>query len=458
MPQLKPTSTKEIMNELAFGNYIPKRKDLLKVIDTCKKALDAQFAKTYNQQKQVAMTLKFIECLWEKYDCKEIASIYSNFVNLEEALYGLEREEEAGKRYRDHFIHMFNTFIFGLRIINFMIKKLEEKDVKKLFRIKNENLKELKLFPRDYTYKERLFYLWMLIATFHDIAIPFEHLTRMGKGVNRFIEEFGWIFKDASISMRNFDSSQLYQYFCLLSSIYGGKLDWENEGKKYKRSKQHQDYLLKILGRWFDREDHGVLSGFFMWKTIEEIFLLDRGKYKFNIDQFNKYAEYVLEQDIARAALTISLHNINEDEKTKAYPKIFPIKFRDFPLTFLLIVSDELQEYVRWEGTSLERKMRFDTQPKLQIKIDGSKKHNVEIIVILSLNDKQENYIIDQARKRGVSTGETNIDAKAAVRMMIGDRIKEKLERKLFLGEDFKLRLEIYSRWDKKKELYGENF
>lgn len=446
------------MRELSFGNYIAKPRDRKHIASTCETALNAQFNRTYNQKKQVKCTLEFIEVLWDKYDCKEIAGIYGNFIKIEEALYGLEREEESGERYRDHFVHMFNTFIFGLRIISPQLRSLDEDKAKQLFKVENEKLKELGLFPGNYNYKQRLFYLWMLIATFHDIAIPFEHLTRIGKGVNRFIEEFGWVFKDASISMRNFDSSQLYNYFSLLASIYGGKLELEDKRRKYKRAAGHQDYLIKILGREFDLRDHGVLSGFFMWKTVEEIFLLDRSKHKLNMEQFNTYTEYVLEQDIARAALAISLHNIEEHEKTKAYPKIFPIDFRVFPLTFLLVLSDELQEYVRWEGTSIERSMRFHCQPKLEIEIDDSNGYNTQLKVLLSLNDKQQKYIIKQAKNRGKGTNQTITDARSAVKKMIGDPIKEKLEKKLDLGKHFKLNLGIYQNWDLDKELYMEEF
>ena len=89
-----------------------------------------------------------------------------------------------------------------------------------------------------------------------------------------------------------------------------------------------QYYLTKMLGREFDRLDHGVLSGFFMWKTIEEIFLTDRSpKYHLNMEEFNLYTEYVLEQDVARVALAISLHGIGKDKRTKALLKVYQISF-----------------------------------------------------------------------------------------------------------------------------------
>jgi len=438
MPSSKPISKDKIIEELSFQNYISDEKERNEIINKCSAVLDAQIAKTYDQKEQVEHTLNFIKELWNKYDCKEIADIYSNFIKIEEALYGLERKEENGEGYRDHFIHMFNTFTFGLRIISFLLDRLDSTKAKQLFKIDDENLKEKGLpFSSNYSYKQRLFYLWTLIATFHDIAIPIQHLTKIGEGINRFVQEFGWLITDPSVSMRYFDSSQLYHYFCLLSSIYGGKLRLEDNGTKYLRSKRSQDYLTKILGREFDLRNHGVLSGFFMTKIIEEIFLLDRGsKYHLIPDQFNTYTEYVLEQDIARAALAISLHSMKEEQKIS---KIFPIDFSTFPLTFLLILSDELQEYLRWEGTSIKRDMKFNYQPKLEVKVKPES-FSIRIKILFSLDGKQEEYIKKRAnvinKKIGINKDVKDIDAASEV---IGNVVKENLEKKLNLGDYFNL-------------------
>ncbi len=460
MKSLQPMTTDEIIKELRFNDYISVSTKGKSIVKKCQSVLTAQCDKTYDQKEQIDCTLYFIEALWDKYDCKEIASIYSNFIKIEEALYGLEREEESGKRYRDHFVHMFNCFIFGLRVISALLKKLDDAKAKRLFRIKDENLKAIGLpFSSNYSYKQRLFYLWTLIATFHDIAIPFQHLTKLANGVNKFVQEFGWIFTEPSISMRSFDSSQLYTYFCLLSSIHGGELKLEKAGKKYRKSKRPPNYLLKILGREFDDKNHGVLSGFFMWKTIEEIFLVSRSKkYTLGVREFNLYTEYVLEQDIARAALAISLHSLKEDERTNIYPKIFPVDFKIFPLTFLLILVDELQEYLRWEGTSIKRKMKFNYQPKLEVKvkINGSNISNIQLKVLFSLDKNQKDYIIKQAKLIKDSKGNFHITDIDKASTVIGDSIKDNLEKKLKLGKYFKLELEIYENW--KRKIYGKEF
>ena len=444
------------MKELAFERYLSKKDELKEIGDRCKEVFVAQIDNTSNREEQITKALEFIKAVWKKYDCEEIANIYDKFVKMEEALFGLERESDLGKRYRDHFVHMFNCFVFGLRIITSLLEQSSSKPSKDMFKVQNESLKEVGLpFGSNYRYDQRLFYLWTLVSTFHDIAIPFQHLAGLGRGISRFIEEFGWDFTDPQVSMHNFDSSQLYYYFNLIGYVYGGQLKLVDGGRKYARPKSSQYYIAKLLGREFDLRNHGVLSGFFMWKTIEEIFLVGRSKkYPLNLKQFNKYTEYVLEQDIARAALAISLHGIKEDKKSNAYPGVFPIAFGSYPLTFLLILSDELQEYLRWEGVSVRKSLKFNYHPIIDLKYDRSN-HVVTMSVCFSLDGKNEDTIIERANEMakasGVNSCVSGIDG--AVNL-IGNSIKKTLERKLTLGGDFRLTLDIYQDWN--KELYSK--
>jgi len=278
-----------LIQELGFDKYGlgVEEKD---IVEKCEEVFIAQ--ECGDRDAQVSKTLEFMKSVWVKYDCKEVAEIYDKFIKMEEALFGLLREEREGKRYRDHFIHMFNCFVFGVRFISSVFAKTSSKDFMRMFKVKDENLKEAGLpFGSDYKCHQRLFYMWTLASTFHDVAKPFQNLADLGKGINRFVDEFGWASSNPELTMHYFDSSQLYYYFRLIGSVYGGGLLIEDDGRRYKKDNSHH-YLAKILGREFDRLDHGVLSGFFMWKTIEEIFLTDRSpKYRLNIDEFNLYTE-----------------------------------------------------------------------------------------------------------------------------------------------------------------------
>jgi len=346
----------------------------------------------------------------------------------------------------------FEFLSFICVIITSIITQINDKNSKEIFKVKDEQLREVGLpFGENYPYKKRLFYLWMLISTFHDIAIPFQHLKNIGSGINKFVQEFGWIFTDPQVSIRSYDASQLHYYFDLLGRLYGGELKLIENGKKYKKQNKPHYYISKILGREFDYANHGVLSGFFMWKMIEEIFLVSRtSKYKFNVDQFNVYSEYVMEQDIARAALAISLHNLKNDKKTDFCPRIFPIEFSKMPLTFLLILSDELQEYLRWEGVTIENKMRFYSHPVIETKIKKNKR-DIDLRVKLSWDKKDIKDILLHAKSivkfRNLNKNIEKIDDAAKI---IGKEIKDNLEKKLMLGKKFNLNIEILENWNRR--------
>lgn len=440
MEQQRPSNTDSVIEQLRSNRFIrdsttPERQEQKEsIIKNCKKVLETQRDPNMDQSELVIWTLEFIKSLWNKYDCIEVAQKYDKYVKMEEALFGLEREEETGGRYRDHFVHMFNTFLFGLRFFAELCNRLDEKSVKKILKIDCEDFKGTTLasrFTTEYKHTERVFYLWMLIATFHDIAIPFEHMERIGEGIGKFVGEFRWVFAGPSVSIRSFDSSQLHNYFSLLSRIYDGGLVLEEDGLHYHKTEKPHYYLLKLLGRAFDDTNHGVLSGLFMWKTIEEIFLLKLSKYKFTPEEFNAYTELILEQDIARAALAISLHNLKPETLDKS-PGIYPLDFRGYPLAFLLILADELQEYHRREGTSIRSSERFTCQPALVLHTNNLSP--ISLKVIFTLDSDQEAHFLRGAKS-------TN-NVEDAMKEMFAP-VSEALSKKLLLGEDFKLEVSV---------------
>ncbi|OHB55083.1 MAG: hypothetical protein A2173_07970 [Planctomycetes bacterium RBG_13_44_8b] len=446
MKSSKQITTKKILDELRFHDYISRSKENKRVLSACRKVLNTQASKTYNQAKEREQTLDFIQALWGKFDCEQVAEKFDNFVKIEQALYGLERDKEKGGRYRDHFVHMFNTFIFGLRIISNLFGKVNEDEGKELFKVENEDLVSVGLpFSSNYNYKQRTFYLWMLISTFHDIAIPFQHMPKIGEGITRFVEEFGWVVSEPILTMSNFDSSQLYYYFTMLSEIYNSKLKLAEDGNRYERDLVNisKSYVAKTLGRAFDRREHGALSGFFMLKTIEEIFLLGLSKRyrdKIGLKNFDIYDEYVLQQDIARAALAISLHTLTKKKET-GHPEIVPIKFDEYPLTFLLILSDELQEYHRHEGGTILGNTKFRCQPKISL---SYKKKNIDLNVAFSLNKKEEKYFIEEANaiESKKHNGKKINDVEKAAKVIMGS-ICDNLVEKIILNEKFKLEIKL---------------
>lgn len=451
--ELKPPKADELIEQIDLKSYVSDAVALEDMSTKCRAALAAQIEIPPNREEQVETALEFIKALWKKYDCLEVATRYEDFVKVEEALFGLERQEDIGKRYRDHFVHMFNCYIFGLRLISSVRAKLETlgaPSAKQVFKVEDEDLEAIGLPFGDYPWDRRLFFLWTLISTFHDIAIPFEHLEKLGDGIGKFLESFGWLFGHPKVSMHSFDSSQLHCYFNLIGATYGGKLESVDHGRKYKKACGSRHYIAKLLGREFDLGKHGVLSGFLMWKTIEEIWLLGKSeKHEFTkSEEFDSYTEYVLEQDIARAALAISLHAIDDkDEKCMVYP----VRFDQYPLAFLLILADELQEYLRWEGTTLKGEVNITSYPILSIECPANDDGiTVDAKVSFSVPSDAEEGVVEWAKKRAEhDKSSAPINDLGQATDYIGNSVKKTLERKLKLGENFKVKLSIYQDWDK---------
>ncbi len=454
----KQPSPDEILEEIGFSNYITNPKQLKRVTMACRDLLEKQQKSPHDRAAHINSALEFSRALWAKYDCEQVADLYSKFQRIEEGLFGLERNEATGTRYRDHFVHMFNCYLFGLRLMTPLLNRLGDGAAPAAFKVKDEKLKELGLpFGENYTYKKRLFYLWTLIATFHDIAIPFQHLRKIGSGINQFVQEFGWEFTDPQVNMRSYDASQLYHYFDLLGRVYGSGLVLDEDGVRYQRQTNPHHYLARILGREFDGNDHGVLSGFFMWKTIEEIFLTgNTSKYKLTMEQFNTYVDCVLEQDIARAALAISLHNLRPHSANNRLPHVFPVRYSDFPLTFLLLLTDGLQEYLRWEGTTVSGETRFGNHPGVSVEL-GNKGAVPQTKVVYSWDNADADKVITQAKAvanhEGWFDGIDNLSDAADI---IGKSMKKSLESRLMIGADFKLSVEIRIDWD--QVVYAKEF
>jgi hypothetical protein len=61
---------------------------------------------------------------------------------------------------------------------------------------------------------------------------------------------------------------------------------------------------------------------------------------------YDKYVRNVLQCDIARSSLCILLHGLADKE----YPALYPVDIGRLPLTWLAILCDELQEFLRPEG------------------------------------------------------------------------------------------------------------
>jgi len=467
--------TIRILDEVNFSNYISKKTDLNKIKSAARKVLISMETKPKDYRLHVDNVHKFMGALWTKYDCKDIYEILDDLTCLEPALLDIERDPESGRIYRDHYVHLFHVFIDGFRIISAIVNKLSVKEARKIFKIQDESLQSrIKGYDKDgsptefkdYTWKERLFYIWSIISTLHDIAIPLTHLEKICNALNTFSKHFHLEISGPFLAPSF--PSDLDNYLDLLSRIFQGKLQPGKEEDWRYDKKISNSYVKGYLERLFLEKNHGVLGGFLVYKKIEEIFLCGRSKCSLSPDSFLKYKEIILEEDIARAALAISLHDlgtsetfgvkdtINNDKFKK--PKFMPIRFNDYPLTFLLILADSLQECLRWEGKSIRGNSKLQDFPEIRLEIDDDKHIKVEYNLFLSDDSEEQHYFCNAVKdlydKKKVSpSGSTITDAANDLTRYLEAEITQKL----FLNDYLSLSLSFYE-GDKKHLLCKQPF
>jgi len=343
------------------------------------------------------------DCLqefWANYSLKHVAGVLRGFPRVEKALYGLELEEKTGARYRDHFLHMFNVFILGARILSLFLSGSEEdkidNSIREFFKVEPEP-KEVP-FDKKYNAKNRLFFLWTLIATFHDVGIPIEHLEKIRDGLNNFLNHFGLRIREFTLERQSSLDAQINYYINLMSRMFDCRIKMKN-GIYETNSASPHPYTYKALVDAYSEDDHGVVSALCLFRSMEETFLTgyhEEEKYDLNLEQCKQYVSYVLKQDIARAALAIALHSCKLEE----CPKMFPISFDEFPLTFLLILCDELQEYFRPEGISLKPITKLKKKPSVKVGVD-ERTLNIKIGIYysqLSMSEEEQKQILNQAQ------------------------------------------------------------
>ena len=128
-----------------------------------------------------------VYCLQKMWD-NDCPKLLLSMPKIEKALFGLEMRDDMSSRYRDHFIHMFNVYIFGCRILSLILNKYETTKqldvIRKHFKIEPE--RDIP-FSKPYTAKERLFFLWKIISIYHDVGIPIQHINNIKEGLDIYL-------------------------------------------------------------------------------------------------------------------------------------------------------------------------------------------------------------------------------------------------------------------------------
>ena len=348
--------------------------------------------KTYEEQ------IEAIEQLFSKIGKKTyheiVGKVLKGFSKIQTSLFGIELEEKEGKRFRDHYIHTFNLYFFGSVMISQLLDQIKvESDISDFFKVKKENddVKEafsIEVIP--YNIIKRLFFIWTFMVLYHDVGIPISHLETIRNRLNMFFENFGFILHEFSVEFKHSIGSRLDYFMNLITKMYRPSnnengIKFENDN--YQMSNFIDPHIKKIFLTAFDDKNHGVLSAICFYKCIIES-LTEIGK------DCLKYNNLILEQDITRIALAITLHDLYKYDINQ---QIFPISFKDFPLTFLLILMDQTQEYYRPEGISLNKLTKSRKIPEIKIvKVATSPlKFKICFTILYSHLDRENEVIED---------------------------------------------------------------
>ena len=424
----------KIIRELNLDNFLGERSDTHKmekrdIKNQIKLVLSSLIHHPEKTIQHTNLTLKFLRIVWKKYDCEKIANLFEQFAKIEPTLLSL-----GGTR--DHFLHSFHVFLFGLRIISKIISEMKTES-QNILKIRDESKKTC-MFSYPYNYKERLFYIWTLASTFHDIGYPLEYLPKIEKGLQEFTDFCKYTITPLNFQLDYTDIIELDTNLRLISGLYGGKLAFkEIEPEVYAYEKIEHLYFYKVLISAFRERDHGVLSAIILLRVIEYIFLFPleyQSKYPLEPLDFNNYIKYYYNNDIVRMALIISLHNLRGEN----IPRVPKIKFSEFPLGFILILADEFQEFLRKKTNLREERIILKKIPDIEV----IKDENGLSIIIKCLLDEIE---ISEIKK---ITEIEDIDK--ALELFWKDSTKS-LERRLLSESKYKV---IFETWKDNEILY----
>jgi hypothetical protein len=304
-------------------------------------------SKTTREQKREEVA-RFLKESWQNYANAQLAEVAAQFSRLEGVLLGVVPFE--GDRYRDHFIHTFNTFLFGALLLSSLTSSANPRTLRQLLKVGPED-KGRCPFRRPYNTKERLRFLWNLMATLHDIAIPVNYLSTMGRAYEKYLTSFGLASRTLGVDYSAGTTAKLDYYARLLARFYGGALNAPASRTGplvYPLPAAPNPVFLNQLSHAFEVQDHGALGAICVFRSVESSFLMGqptRDGEALTAQQAANYVDAVLEQDVARSALAVALHSMSGKEEYGG----LKVSFTAYPLTFLLILSDVLQDFFRSE-------------------------------------------------------------------------------------------------------------
>lgn len=270
---------------------------------------------------------------------------------------------------RDHYIHSVNVFILGLCIFT------QNKNYRDAF---NQTVLDKQKYAFSYdTQNEEFFYRWGLASLFHDVGYPVEIVERQ---INKFVDfatdvdgksdkvnvqltfaDFDQLNQIAEFIPKNTFTKYLYDHYD--DGVYIDTLKpvdllahklYISLSVDLKKAKFALDDFVNMMAR-FGFIDHGYFSSIIILKWYG--YLIQAADYK---------PEYFFEP-VLDSAGAILLHNCYKNMMQKKPFNLKELQPSTYPIAYLLILCDELQEWNR-EAYGIKDKLRtLAAQAKLDI-------------------------------------------------------------------------------------------
>ncbi len=293
---------------------------------------------------------------------------------------------ELIKKQRDHFIHSVNVFLLGLAIYsqNWTYRAFFQNYIKR-----SKYVNYYKINETDFSHEEFL-YRWGIASLFHDIGYPVEIVGKqMEKFINDSVKSISFSYDvNTAIEFKDFnefntirridhdfadDFVKCYPEAKFLdlfkpTDLMAFKIKKDFVDIDLNNLKKHLNKFIEIMGE----------SGFIDHGFFSSILVLN--SYGYLIQKFSKNYNFFF-YPIVDSATAILLHNYYRNVLMKKdgdfkLGKLSPIKS---PLSFLLILCDELQEWNRQPlGTE-----------------DKAKSHINQLEINITNYDLNLNYIVN---------------------------------------------------------------
>ena len=291
------------------------------------------------------------------------------------------------ENHRDHVVHTAYVFLLGLHL--FKLNKDIRKAIKNYFcKNKLESYSSQSLngrevfdgfFVENYSGKnvpsddlELFRFMWLIISTFHDLSYSFESFIHQMASYIHHINDLGkdqpnYVPTSIELPFNKMEVLSIGNSFELLNNL---QKDYDNQGNYLDLEK----YLKDRLNEGF--VDHGIVSALLLLKTSDILYIKNPHWKK---EFFDKTFPHI--------ALSIALHNIDWKFAKKKYDKLPEITLENFPLCYLLILADTLQE---WDRPSKVKYRRMIDSTGVSIEFNQEEK---KFIVKFALSKERINDV-----------------------------------------------------------------